>query len=218
MTYLLAAACGGQTGAVGDAGGDVSAEATASLYGPCDGGCPDGSLCAFAVDGGCGAAGVCVPLNPAAPPCKAYNLCGCDGIVFLDRCDVPAGYSQARSAGGALACVLDAASDRNDGWDGQTSCAAILASSYDQSCTSDSDCIVVTVGYPCEGCGLQCGADVGAINAGARAQYMGDVSRTPKGAVPCNCPPPPPVGNFSCCRGGQCRANNDCVSSGDAAE
>jgi hypothetical protein len=114
MACLLAAACGGETGGVGDAGGDVSAEATGSLYGPCNGGCTDGSLCAFAVDGGCGAAGVCVPLNPAAPSCKAYNLCGCDGVVFLDRCDVPAGYSQARSAGGYMACAPDAATDGDE--------------------------------------------------------------------------------------------------------
>jgi hypothetical protein len=213
----LVAACGGQTGGVGDAAVDVSAEATAALYGPCDGGCPDGSLCAFALDGGCGAVGQCVPLLPGPPTCKAYDLCGCDGVTFLGRCDVPVGYCQAPSAGGYIACMLDAASDGSNGWDGATSCAAILASNYDQSCTSDSDCVLVNVGYPCGNCAFQCGSDVGAINVGARAQYMGDVSRTPRMAAVCNCPPIPPIPNVSCCHGGQCKAENDCVSAGDAA-
>jgi hypothetical protein len=77
----------------------------------CPLGCTAAEICAYPLDAGCDAAGVCVPLNASAPPCKAYNLCGCNGIVFLGRCDVPAGYSQAPSVGGYLACESNAAAD-----------------------------------------------------------------------------------------------------------
>lgn len=72
--------------------------------------CEAGDICGYALDGGCDAAGICLPLNPiVAVSCKPFNLCGCQGVVFVSRCDLPAGYSQEPSAGGYLACESDAA-------------------------------------------------------------------------------------------------------------
>jgi hypothetical protein len=104
--------------------------------------------------------------------------------------------------------------DSGDAVNEDAACTEIQASSYDQSCATDSDCTVVSVGEPCGTCAFQCEANVGAINVGARDLYTADVRRS-EGVVtvPCNCPPPPPDGNVSCCRGGQCHANSECMSS-----
>jgi hypothetical protein len=74
--------------------------------------CEAGEICGYPIDGGCEAAGTCFPLNPeVALTCKAYNLCGCQGIGYLARCDLPTGYSQEPSAGGYLACGSDAGAE-----------------------------------------------------------------------------------------------------------
>jgi len=111
--------------------------------------------------------------------------------------------------GGMLCCAV------ND----DAGCTEIQASSYDQSCKSDSDCAMVSVGNACAECIFACGENVGAINVGALAQYMADVDKTPAGAASCGCP------NFPrrppCCRGGQCHADSECLSldgSTDAAD
>jgi hypothetical protein len=91
-----------------------------------------------------------------------------------------------------------------------TASCMIAASSYDQSCAVDSDCVQVTPGDYCGD--DRCLCDVAAISATALAQFDADVSKTPVGlgAVryePCSC------GNISggvCCRTGACTRN--CVS------
>ena len=98
-----------------------------------------------------------------------------------------------------LCCALNA----------DAGCAEIQASSYDQSCANDSDCVTVNVGDPCEACVFACGENVSAINASAMARYKADVDKTPAAVALCGCPAflrPPP-----CCRGGQCHADNECV-------
>ena len=98
-------------------------------------------------------------------------------------------------------------------------CTEIQASSYDQTCTRDSDCVAVSVGNACEECVFACGANVGAINAGAMAQYRVDVAKTPAGVAVCGCPEE--AVTAPCCRNGQCHADNECVSadgSTDAAD
>ncbi|HEX4340769.1 MAG TPA: hypothetical protein VH062_32900 [Polyangiaceae bacterium] len=62
----------------------------------------------------------------------------------------------------------------------------ILASSYDQSCTQDSDCVPVGEG---KGCGAPCGplCPSTAINVNAEATYRADLAKTPYGYCGFNC-------------------------------
>jgi hypothetical protein len=68
-------------------------ESDGGSYAACDGSCGPDALCAYLVDAGCSAAGVCVPLNGFGPGCgRAPSYCGCDGTGFVGRCDLPTGY------------------------------------------------------------------------------------------------------------------------------
>lgn len=71
-----------------------------------------------------------------------------------------------------------------------TSTCMLAASSYDTSCSNDSDCVLAAFGNFCES---TCACGNGYINAKGSAQYMADFSVTPlgSGAVPpaqCECP------------------------------
>jgi hypothetical protein len=122
-------------------------------------------------------------------------------------------------AGGTACTSTNTAPPSEAGASDAAGCAEIRASSYDQSCKSDSDCAMVNVGNACVECVFACGEHVGAINVGALAQYMADVDKTPAGAALCGCGLVlrPPL----CCRSGQCHADNECLSldgSTDAAD
>jgi hypothetical protein len=88
----------------------------------------------------------------------------------------------------------------------------ILASSYDQSCSVDSDCVTVAgttlVGFG-DYCQSHCLCGGSAINKNSAARYATDVAKTPlgsgaiSGAGVCPCPPIPAMG---CCQGGRCVA------------
>jgi hypothetical protein len=88
----------------------------------------------------------------------------------------------------------------------------IQASSYDQACTADSDCVAVAEGNFCYPGANNCPS--AAINVGAKAQYDTDVAMT--NAAICggttNCP------NFTspCCRGGSCSLGAACLSGADS--
>ncbi len=64
----------------------------------------------------------------------------------------------------------------------------IQASNYDQSCTTDSDCIAVGEGNACYVCEIECTS--AAINKSAESQYKADVAKTPaaEGGASCGCP------------------------------
>jgi hypothetical protein len=96
----------------------------------------------------------------------------------------------------------------------------IQASSYDQSCKVDSDCVGVAEGNACFPCVIQCQSG-GAINRTALASYQSDLSKTigareATSVPPCGCP-----ATFApCCRGGTCHADLECQNvgpEGDAA-
>jgi hypothetical protein len=87
----------------------------------------------------------------------------------------------------------------------------VPVSSYDQSCQTAADCVLVAEGpYACGSCGV-CAPQV-AINRTAVSQYLADVSRLTGpsfgggGCAPC-CTPGP----VACCQGGQCRAVPSCA-------
>jgi hypothetical protein len=125
------------------------------------------------------------------------------------------------------ATAAHSASDAATGPDGQgpidaAQCtdanAMIQASSFDQTCQTNEDCITIGEGNVCNVCSLAC--PTATINVGARAQYLAAFANTPAGGatagVVCACP------TFSspCCLGGQCRLGIQCValpSTGDAA-
>jgi len=82
----------------------------------------------------------------------------------------------------------------------------IQASNYDQSCTTNSDCIAVGEGNACYVCEIECTS--AAINKSAESQYKADVAKTPaaEGGALCGCP-----AEFGpCCRGGTCHADLQC--------
>jgi hypothetical protein len=99
---------------------------------------------------------------------------------------------------------------------GSSSCSSysgpctISASSYDQSCTVDTDCTEVTSTDYCSTDNCLCGGS--AINVAALAQFNADTSKTPLSmrAGACSCP----AGFGPCCRSGMCTMT--CFSTADA--
>jgi hypothetical protein len=89
------------------------------------------------------------------------------------------------------------------------SCTVVLASSYDQSCTADTDCVSVGQVSVCPAtCVDFC--PLWTINRNAAAQYRAaltqDVPASPPttpGVPPSVCSCPPVL--FPCCRGGRCQ-------------
>jgi hypothetical protein len=87
----------------------------------------------------------------------------------------------------------------------------ISASSYEQSCTVDTDCTTVT---STDYCSANCLCGGSAINVGALAQFNEDTAKTPLGSGALGgaaCPCAPALG--PCCRGGTCSAT--CFSPAD---
>jgi len=90
----------------------------------------------------------------------------------------------------------------------------ISPSSYDQSCTVDTECaLVVTADFCLAGCECVGGAT---INVSAVAQYIAAVANTPLGsgalgnsACPCPSVPAP------CCRDGVCTLSGECAQPQD---
>jgi hypothetical protein len=82
-------------------------------------------------------------------------------------------------------------------------------SSYDQSCTVDSDCIAVGFGDACLVCEIGCVANA-AISKSAEAQYRSDVAKTPAAGTDCGCPEEPQGG--PCCIGGMCQFGSQCLA------
>jgi hypothetical protein len=92
----------------------------------------------------------------------------------------------------------------------------IMASSYDQSCQGDSDCIAVEEGNFCDP-GANNGCTNAAINKSAVAQYNADLAKTQAsvcfGLSGC------PAESGPCCQNGTCQVGGQCFSAvqGDAA-
>jgi hypothetical protein len=86
----------------------------------------------------------------------------------------------------------------------------IMASSYDQSCTVDKDCVGVSVGVSCHPCDFSC--TNAAINAGAMGKYTSDTQNLPAVlavahmACPSSCGGPEGV----CCLSGTCHRGAPC--------
>ena len=113
-------------------------------------------------------------------------------------------------ASGSAFCCLDNAIDPEAG-----SCTdgGIQASSYDQSCVTDQDCVSVAEGDSCRICGFDCPGS--AINVDAQAKYQADIARTPAGIslMSSLCVTACPAEFGPCCRGGVCHADLQCSTS-----
>ena len=87
----------------------------------------------------------------------------------------------------------------------------ILASNYDQSCTTDMDCAGISAGNYCAPNQCFCGGST--ISSRALPQFNADVAKTPVGSgeIPsglCGCPVEFPP----CCQAGQCVSGNACAT------
>jgi hypothetical protein len=93
---------------------------------------------------------------------------------------------------------------------GATGCtASIQASSYEQTCKTDSDCVAVGQGSACGPCDLAC--TNAAINVAAHGQYVADVAKTPAGSTSgCTVSCAVGAGSATCCHGGVCHADSLC--------
>jgi hypothetical protein len=117
--------------------------------------------------------------------------------------------SVADCAGGAV-CCLDVICAPDAQYD-----IPPQGSSYDQSCTADSDCVAVGFGNACLVCEIGCVANA-AISKSAEAQYRSDVAKTPANGVDCGCPEELPGG--PCCIGGMCQFGSRCLATDAAAD
>ncbi len=111
-----------------------------------------------------------------------------------------------RNPGGAVCCLAEC-TDANT----QT----IQASNYEQSCSTDSDCVAVGEGNACFPCALVC--PNAAINVAAHAQYLADVAKTFAGSNSGTCVLSCPANFGGCCRAGKCHADIQCATPADAA-
>jgi hypothetical protein len=93
--------------------------------------------------------------------------------------------------------------------------ADIEATNYDQSCQTDSDCVVVGEGESCSPCSLAYGP-YGAIRHSDLARYAADVAKTPGGNQPVSCTPSCTPSPSACCLAGQCQVGSQCSTTTDA--
>jgi hypothetical protein len=92
---------------------------------------------------------------------------------------------------------------------------AIAVSSYDESCSVDSDCTTAANVSACYG---PQACDYGPIAMTALSQYESDVAMLPM--APCvlpviNCPPIVPGPCGLCCRSGACQVGDACCGAGE---
>ena len=139
---------------------------------------PDPAAC-VAAGGQCGTAGATACL-PVGPP----GACGSGPVVSSFCCKV---FPDAGS------CA--------PGVDG-----GILASSYDQSCTTDRDCVAIGQGDSCGLCAFRC--PNAAISASALDKYVAEIASTPAGVSgqrPDECGGDCTDDPGPCCVAGECR-------------
>lgn len=175
-----------------------SSNSPSTTAGPCEGGgpCVDGSVEAATVvadargDGpvACASRFDCSSLSPEFAPSSDQNLVPCctDNVCRLETYD-------------------GACTDAN----GQI----IQASSYDQTCKTDADCVLVAEGNFCYPGATNCGTAT--ISKSANGQYQADVAKTR--AASCYAPGNCGAEFAPCCVSGMCQVGSQCGNlTGDA--
>ena len=138
----------------------------------------------------------------------------CGGAVSATAGDAGATNSSAPDARAEAAS--GEARDAGDTGVGDAGCSSIVASNYNQTCTTNKDCVGVGTGDTCSApCAFVCGiGDV--INASDLPAYQADLARTgfSSAGIGCGCP------GYSygpCCVGGKCEFDAVCQTiSGEA--
>lgn len=130
----------------------------------------------------------------SGPPLPGQT-CGSNTMSVTGTASLSA-YATASATGTNIYTMPDAA-------DGT---CTISPSNYDQLCSVDTDCMLVTTGNYCN---TGCLCETGAINVNASAAFSAAIEQTPVGSGAAragDCPCAPVVG--PCCRQGQC--TTDC--------
>ena len=121
-----------------------------------------------------------------------------------------------QGAGSACTTLVGPAQACNSDKLGGSFCCALagsctpIASSYDQSCKVDSDCVSVHAGDSCDLCALNCPNT--AISVSAQAQFMADLVNTPAAisAQRMACAGDCTFQFGPCCIGGMCQMGDRC--------
>lgn len=114
--------------------------------------------------------------------------------------------------------VAPADAGRDAPVDVDSAACTFLASNYDQSCTTDTDCTEVSSGDYCStSVCLNCGGSP--ISVAGAALFNADISNTPRGsgAIPppnCSCPSSIPIP--PCCVAGTCHVAEACLAAEEA--
>jgi hypothetical protein len=162
-------------------------------------GCPSSSVTSPGDAGNVGDAAV-TPTGDATPDVQPASC-----TVPSDCTDFPSGPAIACCIGrlcmygpsvGTDSCV-------------EASAQIVLASSYDQSCQTDSDCVAIEEGNFCQP-GANNGCTNAAINRTALAQYRADLANTTAGV--CYGLAGCPEESGPCCQNGVCAVNAQCLN------
>jgi hypothetical protein len=125
-------------------------------------------------------------------------------------CSVPSDCTA--YAFGSLVCCIENTCLSGQAAETQTCADAaaqnITASSYDQTCQSDSDCVSIAVGNFCVP-SANSGCPSAAINKGALAQYQADLAKTQASACTSFGACPNAYG-IPCCQSGSCTMSGSC--------
>jgi hypothetical protein len=173
-------------------------------------------------------AAACQSSSPASLPGDAGDAGGGDANSVDDAgsdaqatsCTVPSDCHSFPIPGPAVACCVHDACLYGNAALAQTCANAgtqnIMASNYDQSCRTDSDCVAIEEGNFCNP-GANDGCTNAAINKSALAQYQADLAKTQAGVCyglsGCGAEFGP------CCQSGMCSVNFACNNplTGDAS-
>ena len=160
---------------------------------------PAGAFCCASEPGDAGTdAAEDAGLDPASAACAAAGgQCGYGGG---NGCTIvgPEQACNSDQPGGSFCCAVAP--------DAGCTAGGIAASSYDQSCTLDSDCISIAEGNSCSLCGFDCPS--AAINVAGYGKYLADIAYTTADLSGQRqaCSNVCMVKTAPCCAGGMCQA------------
>lgn len=136
----------------------------------------------------------------ASTPCdgELIRYCGSDGLIAQFCCGASADCAAPKSFCdlGMGACSMDQSACSEAGIH-PPPCDTISATSYDQSCQTDMDCVGVYSGSTCSACFCPNSA----INVNAQSAYQHDFTALDPAPSKCGCPAfgPPRCGDAGAC-------------------
>ncbi len=207
---IFALGCGGRAG---NTPGTGTGSSSAGVGSGSDTG--SGNAPIPASGAGSGDIGNGLPPVPCYPGGTCYGNCAdacgnkCTGGSCPAGSGMAGGGSTGSGSGGTTGSVVGS-SGSGPATCTDASAQTILASNFDQSCKTDSDCIAVAEGNSCYACSLSC--PNAAINRSALSTYQSDVAKAIPPEARCGGPVHCPAAFPPCCRSGACRADLSCQS------